>query len=209
MIDDSSTCSTTILSLVKPPATALWDYPQKDIHHDSIGPMTDSTRRQSMASHADSLSSGSSLHNRTSQMRQVPFVGASTNNPVDPSGFQKTFSDSLSETFEKSLWQVWSGIIGLDEEDDEDKERYDYQDEYKRFRFTPDDVACLVEDDAAFRKLQRSLRKKHCVTNQFLKQTIHGYVKHHKDVRTFRESKMLHQRIASSSAGAKVHNMAV
>jgi hypothetical protein len=38
-------------------------------------------------------------------------------------------------------------------------------------------------DDEAFRNLKKSLRQHGCVTNGFLKENVHFYVRHVKDVR--------------------------
>jgi len=54
-------------------------------------------------------------------------------------------------------------------------------------RVTKEDMVSIVNnEDDSFRKLQQSLRKRGCVTNGFIKESMHLYVQHMKHVKAAR-----------------------
>lgn len=59
----------------------------------------------------------------------------------------------------------------------------------KLLAFSQEDVVSIAEDDQAFRTLKASLRQRGCVTNTYLYENLHHYVRHIKDVRERRSRK--------------------
>ncbi|CAB9514549.1 expressed unknown protein [Seminavis robusta] len=116
----------------------------------------------------------------------------------------------INEHVETGLKNVWNGLTGDNHHGDQkynpdEKWVYDYSEEYELLHFTPADVVGIVTDDAAFQTLKRSLQKRNHVTNLYLQQTLHHYVKHVKDVRE-RNAKRLERKLAREQQAASYHH---
>ena len=62
-----------------------------------------------------------------------------------------------------------------------------FERDLQQLTFSPSDVRSMVlEDDQAFQNLKTSLRSRGCVTNAYLKENVHFYIRHVKDVRAHR-----------------------
>ena len=63
-----------------------------------------------------------------------------------------------------------------------------FQKEMAGLSYTHQDIESIVLEDEAFQVLKKSLRQKGCVTNAYLKENVHLYVQHVKQVRERREA---------------------
>lgn len=62
-----------------------------------------------------------------------------------------------------------------------------FQESLKHLQYTQRDVHSVLIDDKAFKALQKALRQRGCVTNTYLKENFHLYVRHMKDVDQLRQ----------------------
>ena len=86
-----------------------------------------------------------------------------------------------------TLRDVWRGMTGETSEKEEVEEQSPVMKQFQKFQYTPSDVNSLVDDDQAFRTLQRALRKQNCTTNLYLTQNLHVFMHHVKGVRQQKE----------------------
>jgi hypothetical protein len=69
-----------------------------------------------------------------------------------------------------------------------DEESTKFTNDMNNLAYTDRDLISMLSEDEAFRTLKVSLRQRGCVTNAYLKENAHFYIKHVKDVRAAREN---------------------
>lgn len=69
--------------------------------------------------------------------------------------------------------------------------REPFEKEMEDLSYSHRDVESIILEDEAFRVLKQSLRQRGCVTNAFLKENVHLYIQHVKQVRERREAERM------------------
>jgi len=90
---------------------------------------------------------------------------------------------SLTSSIAAKLFQA----VGYEEETSKDLGIF--EEPMHDLHYSVEDVVNIVADDRSFRALQKKLRQRGCVTNTFLQQNLHFYVRNLKDRRASRVMK--------------------
>ena len=101
------------------------------------------------------------------------------------SDWQDRHNDALNKSGRRNIQPSRSFDVAFLTRSQAPKDSYDgpFQAEMNHFQCSEQEVLSILQDDAAFRTLKASLRKRGCVTNGYLKENFHFYVQHVKTAR--------------------------
>lgn len=142
----------------------------------------------------------------------VPQIGRSKTTPIKrrlgaigendvPVSRRQTFTSTQRRSLESRDDSLMSRAVAIlatpvFREETRDPPPHDrFAAELSHLIYTDRDLLSITNEDEAFRTLKESLRQRGCVTNGYLRQNLHFFVKHVKDVRANRNKK------AGSNAG--------
>jgi len=101
---------------------------------------------------------------------------------------------------------AWSGLTGTETEEIiySDNELACLRNKYERLRFTRQDLSILVDDDESFQRIKRILRKRGCVTDTYLAQKMHLFVRRAKNRQKEAAETGAHSSASSSESSRQV-----